>query len=811
MIRNRIGNAKHGRRIAAAWLSSLLVLTLAGCGAISREDREVTLQEASEAAPGDAPVFQSETSTAPETEGPFFRVVGRPIPEPDLTDLVSAFAGAAPEEEEYLSLPYGEKAGDLMVGTVEQTVFGSRLCLLRTVAGAGLDPASAAAQGMEENLVKNFYQYLGGAVQTYDPEADQWETVTWEASDLVIENFDRGLKAAHILGIYEDRIYLQLMYYGAPGEERGFVSAVGGGKAPEVLGEIPPAYLGYRLYLDQGVLCGMDLVGKAAVTFDASMEPLEMKVFGPMEGWTVDDGGNALVYGIADKALWFSDSPAEEPLSRIGEPFIFAKGSGYAPYVDGDGMLVACNNGVYFTDADGTHLCRFADQDLVTTDISGIWRTGDGFCFYDFGDTGTELYTGTPVAENPALLKQTVTARVAVLTPYFKEMVTKYNSRSEDYRIVLQEQTGLDYMERLEKQLAAGEAPDLIETEMVDVPALAVKGAFLSLDDLAEEARDGVFASALACGQVDGTQYMLPYEIRLQTYVTSRRIAGDLETWNTEEFMERIEGSGAELALMAPPAYLAEYFALYDTACSDYIDWGAGESHLEEAPFVRVLEFAKKYGKVDGENFGREWEQGIYDGRIAGDVSNMPDSFTLMNRAEVYFQGQPSFLGFPRQQGSGGYIEAFGFVVNADSPNAEAAKDFLRWLISEEGQRQYLRSSHSMGGNLVGMSDTFCVLPVRPDQLQEEFELYQEKNAGGNITYNSQTGLLDVTVQSLTEEQGETYLRLIREARPVPSELDPICIIVEEEMGPFLAGQKSAEETARIIDSRVQLYLSESR
>ena len=48
-------------------------------------------------------------------------------------------------------------------------------------------------------------------------------------------------------------------------------------------------------------------------------------------------------------------------------------------------------------------------------------------------------------------------------------------------------------------------------------------------------------------------------------------------------------------------------------------------------------------------------------------------------------------------------------------------------------------------------------------------------------------------------------------ARPFDSENYQFAGIIEEEMGTFLAGERSAEDTAVIIQSRIGLYLKETR
>ncbi len=68
-----------------------------------------------------------------------------------------------------------------------------------------------------------------------------------------------------------------------------------------------------------------------------------------------------------------------------------------------------------------------------------------------------------------------------------------------------------------------------------------------------------------------------------------------------------------------------------------------------------------------------------------------------------------------------------------------------------------------------------------------------------------------ILIEPMSDEMIDHYKDMLLDARPIRKELVPIKAIVDEELGAFLAGQKTAEETAKIIDSRVQLYLDENR
>ena len=426
-----------------------------------------------------------------------------------------------------------------------------------------------------------------------------------------------------------------------------------------------------------------------------------------------------------------------------------------------------------------------------------------GFFLHGCGSTVAEASASSEITAEQG--KKTVTVRVSLSTSYLNAAVKAYNKQSSDYEVELIQQNGLKFNEKLEVQLATGEAADLIENPMVNLDSLARKGAFLPLDDIISGYEEEYFDSALESGRVEGVQYMLPYQVSLHTYITSKDIAGDLTTWNIDEFMERIEASGVSYAEYIDPVLIVENFAINDVESKRYIDWETGESKLDEAPFIRLLEFAKKYGKVGGENISKAWEEGMIEGTIAGDGSNVSDAFAFMNKYDAYFKNNASYIGYPGDKRSSGYLWSTGFMINSKAENVAGAEDFLRWIISKEGQRTDLEASYKAGG--VG-SRTYCVLPARRDIFEEEFEDYQSEMAGF-IHYYSPYKLFEYDCGPLTDEQADIFKRLIDEARPENTKVNPIMEIIDEEMGPFLDGSKSAEEVAKIMDSRVQIYLDE--
>ena len=61
----------------------------------------------------------------------------------------------------------------------------------------------------------------------------------------------------------------------------------------------------------------------------------------------------------------------------------------------------------------------------------------------------------------------------------------------------------------------------------------------------------------------------------------------------------------------------------------------------------------------------------------------------------------------------------------------------------------------------------------------------------------------------LTREQADRFLAMLEIAQPFPSFNNTIFEMVQNEAAPFFAGERSAEDTAKLIQSKVSLYLAE--
>ena len=122
--------------------------------------------------------------------------------------------------------------------------------------------------------------------------------------------------------------------------------------------------------------------------------------------------------------------------------------------------------------------------------------------------------------------------------------------------------------------------------------------------------------------------------------------------------------------------------------------------------------------------------------------------------------------------------------------SVDAAWDFVKTFVSEEAQTR----EHLWG------------IPVTQAGL-DNF-IYEAQHMEGEHGYSWDDVELNIT--NATDEDVQEFLAIFEKADEVSTQDTAIMAIIEEEVASYFQGQKSADEVADIIQSRVDIYLKEN-
>lgn len=168
----------------------------------------------------------------------------------------------------------------------------------------------------------------------------------------------------------------------------------------------------------------------------------------------------------------------------------------------------------------------------------------------------------------------------------------------------------------------------------------------------------------------------------------------------------------------------------------------------------------------------------VYGGSIAQYVAKME-----------YYKGESHFVGFSMENGNRNMLTCYGFVVvNAWTEHWEEVVDFMRHMYSKEFQTdnpEYL---------------------LRKDVLREGMVLDDQAEGYEIFTLTGVNVPLKKDGSSYVEE----YIAFMDKCRAETRSTEDIVNIIREEASGYFQNMQDLDNTVRVIQNRVQLYLNEN-
>lgn len=403
-----------------------------------------------------------------------------------------------------------------------------------------------------------------------------------------------------------------------------------------------------------------------------------------------------------------------------------------------------------------------------------------------------------------------------------KKRVIQYNRENSQYRVVVKE---YESGEKLNLDIVSGNMPDILMAEglsngesipmesyikkglIADVGALIEKDAELSGQEFMENVFDAY--------SVDGKlMYVVP-SFTLSTMAARTSLVGDGDDWSIEKMAEVLERMGPNARLLDGLDRNTFLKKVMRYRGNDFIDRDTGKCSFDSQGFIDIMKFAytlPEEGNSAGES---EEEYQLQYLRNQTLLLELPVTTFLPNVNERlffmlngYLGGDYVFVGFPAASaesagdGEGAIISGENLMaLSAMSKNEAGAWDFARYYLTEEYQKSLE----------IGIG-----LPVRRDIFEEWAR--EETRRSYHMDENGERVEYDLTlyrngqemvVPPLDQGQIEELIAYVESVTATPFENNTVMNIINEEIGAYFAGQKTAEATAKLIQNRVQLYLSE--
>ncbi len=451
-------------------------------------------------------------------------------------------------------------------------------------------------------------------------------------------------------------------------------------------------------------------------------------------------------------------------------------------------------------------ILNWIDCDIDSMNLQGIARLEDGRILavnYNFSEasSSTELVYLTETPASEAVQKTILTYGTMYLDSSVREKIIDFNKTNDTYRIEVKEYGLSDSsgQTQLDSDIVSGNAPDIIDLNNSNVDNYIAKGVLTDLYPLMDNDpsmnRDDFLENVLTAMEQDGKLYGVIPSFSIQTLMGRVSDLGDRTSWTVKDVAEILASKpeGTSFSDYTSREYLLQMLLMLDL--DTYIDWSTGTCSFDSQDFIDVLEFVNTFPSVEELNYDDSYDPyaKLADGTqlvtdlYLSDVQSYPSTAAMFGGAEV------RCIGYPTAHGTGVILNtSMAMGISESCEHKDGAWAFVSSLLSEEFQ-----------------DNLNWQFPIRESSLDKQIakEMDPETYTSGGMSYGNS---FSYDYQPLTEEQAAAIKEVISMAEPTGSYNTEIFSIISEEASPYFAGQKSAADAAKIIQSRVEIYVSEN-
>ncbi|MDO4864244.1 MAG: extracellular solute-binding protein [Ruminococcus sp.] len=484
-------------------------------------------------------------------------------------------------------------------------------------------------------------------------------------------------------------------------------------------------------------------------------------------------------------------------------------------------------------DGSSEEITTWIDSDLNGDYVRGMMCLGSNefaIFIYDYTDPSANGFYRISERDASELADKTlITLAVVYSDNNLMTEVNSFNRTSDKYRIKVNDYSQYyDWDEDSEKYLntpakqfkldiIAGKTPDMIYFDGSGVTkGLTNKGAFVDLYEYLDKdgsiSKEDLMPPLLKACEEDGKLYALAPNCSMSTAAVKKKYT-DKENWTIDDLIETYNKlpEGTKLTQWINSKMAAfEYL----TGNMNFVDYKTGKTSYDSEEFIKILEFANRFPdeeeEPDWKNMTEDEQNAYYeehenairlDKALVSDI-NFYDLRNFNREKLVTFGEDITIVGLPSTDGCGMVVNQNArFSILSDSPNKDECWNFISRFFTEDYQKK----------------DTWSIPALKSvfeDRLKEAMEdPYWTDEKGEKHTYPNEATINgeNVTIPNLSEDDAAFLRDLIYNAKVHGMQMwdTDVNEIVEEEVAAYFAGEKTAEQTAEIIQNRVSILVSE--
>ena len=488
---------------------------------------------------------------------------------------------------------------------------------------------------------------------------------------------------------------------------------------------------------------------------------------------------------------------------------------------------------------EGERLFSWIEADIDYSDVNGFYFLPDGrvaALLMEWPEDGTrssakisvDILTATPREELPE--KTTLIYASLYLSYDARRKILDFNKRSDQYRIEVRDYAEYDTdgkgqmaLQKLNTEILAGNVPDILDTNNLPLRQYGAKGILEDLwpfiDSDPDLGRDALMVRPLEANAQDGKLYEIFNSFSIQTAAGPSKIVGDSLSWTLADLQAALEKMPEGCSIMGQDDTQESMLRLLMSLNMDqFVDWTTGKCSFDSEDFKAMLEFCRSFPvEWDWEKQGEDYEDAnsrIMNGRQLLSTMNVSDFTWSVQSPAAVFNNEFTFVGFPRENGSAGSYFSFyrGLAMTSSCADKEGAWSFIRQTLLPQ-----VENGRYYGNFPINKADFDKV-------VQQSMEIEYETDENGKPVLDEDgnkipvymgdiwvTNDLQVPSRAATQEDVDKVKELYNAVDSMYAYDEKIFDAVKEVASQYFAGDKPLDDTASLIQSKVSLYVNESR
>lgn len=469
-----------------------------------------------------------------------------------------------------------------------------------------------------------------------------------------------------------------------------------------------------------------------------------------------------------------------------------------------------------------------------------------------------QLIVMTRVDAASVVNKTVLTFACMYLDWNMRDAIVKFNRASNTHRIVVRDyseyNTDDDYnagIQKLNTEMLSGKLPDMIDINTYNMPVeqYAAKGFLTDLYELIDADpdlnRESFVQPVLkALESADGKLYQLPSTFAVSTAIALDKVAGDYDTWNlaaVKDAMTKLQDGASVFDVYRTKTDILQ--TCISRNIDAFVDWENGGAHFDSDEFKALLEFANQFPDTyDWENATDE-ENDSAQNRMNAGKQLMTDMYVSSFEDMLYqltgFNGGVKFVGYPSEDGTSNHAFQIdgSIAISSTCADKTAAWNFMKQFLNEEYQSSYnvwnfpinqkafdQKMKDAMTEEYQTDENGNVVKDENGNPIRIPKMTYYTTDTGGGVAFAATTETAastvviggsgvnedgSISIYAMTQEQTDQILDLINATTAVYGYDESILNIISDEAAAYFAGEKSLDDTANMIQSRVNLYVAE--